>query len=114
MIQTRAKKGGQIGKNGEFYAGGTFLPTTQLSKMTRPTVQRGSGKQQIEPYKWEVAPEGKKSLFSQINGVIGTCTATTAKIRTDAAFESTLAYYEITMAQAINMIDLYNSGERWM
>jgi hypothetical protein len=28
----RAKKGGQVGLNGEFYKGGTFLPNTRLPK----------------------------------------------------------------------------------
>ena len=114
MNQTRAKKGGQIGKNGEFYSGGTFLPTTQLSKMARPAVSKGTGKQEIEPFKWEVAPEGKKSLYKQINGVVGKCTATEATIRTDDGLSQTMAYYGITQDQILEWISLYNSGARWV
>lgn len=32
MPNGRAKKGGQIGLNGEFYKGGSFLPSTTRSK----------------------------------------------------------------------------------
>jgi hypothetical protein len=56
MQQTRAMKGGEYGQNGEFYAGGTFLPNTQLAK----TVKRGKaqriGKRQILPFVWEMQP----------------------------------------------------------
>jgi len=32
MMKNRAKKGGEMGMNGEFYKGGAFLPSTQLPK----------------------------------------------------------------------------------
>ena len=32
--QAKAKKGGETGKNGEFYPGGKFLPSTRLPKQT--------------------------------------------------------------------------------
>lgn len=34
MANSRAKKGGEIGMNGEFYKGGSFLPSTQLPKQS--------------------------------------------------------------------------------
>ncbi len=51
--QARAKKGGEIGVNGEFYEGGKFLPNTgrprkNCSKQSR----QWSGKIEIEPYIW--------------------------------------------------------------
>lgn len=111
---TRAKKGGETGMNGEFYAGGTFLPKTKLGKMAKTARVYGSGKQEIEPYKWEVAPEGKKSIYRKIAGIIGTADNKTAKIRTDDRFLDTLEYLGMKMEEAQNIINLYNAGERWM
>jgi hypothetical protein len=112
--QNRAIAGGQVGMNGEFYPGGTFLPTTTLGKMTKAESVQGTGKQEIEPYTWAIAPEGKKSLFKKINGVIGTADKTTAKMRTDAGFNNTLNYLGMTISQAQELIDMYNNGIRWI
>lgn len=108
--QKRAKQGGEIGKNGEFYAGGTFLPSTTLTKMTR-TVAKGSRKVQIQPYTW-VASEGRKSLFEAFAGVFGTVSR--EGVATLTASPATLAYYRTSRDEAQEMIDRYNNGERWL
>lgn len=61
--QLRAKKGGEIGMNGELYAGGTFLPNTQLSKMAKSARRSALRKVEIEPYKWVEAREGLRPIF---------------------------------------------------
>jgi hypothetical protein len=108
--QKRAKQGGEIGKNGEHYAGGTFLPSTTLTKMGR-TVAKGSGKVQIQPYMW-VASEGRKSLFEAFTGVFGTVSR--EGVATMTARPETLAYYRTSRDEAQEMIDRYNNGERWL
>ena len=66
--QTRAPKGGIIGKNGEFYEGGKFLPNTERAKQSPAKRKKGSGKEEIAPYVWEVAPaEGMRPIFKEIN-----------------------------------------------
>ena len=35
-MTSRAKSGGEIGQNGEFYDGGQFLPSTELPKGAKP------------------------------------------------------------------------------
>jgi hypothetical protein len=64
-MQKRAKAGGEIGMNGETYAGGTFLPRTQLSKMAKAARSSGQRKVEIEPFKWAEARDGFRPIFPQ-------------------------------------------------
>lgn len=105
----RAKSGGETGMNGEFYAGGTFLPNTTLTKMARskPT---GSGKVEIEPFVW-VASEGRKSLYRKL---VPLCRVDRDGVARIIASEDSIRYYGETY-DALQMIcDRYNQGERWL
>jgi hypothetical protein len=64
-MQKRAKAGGEIGMNGETYAGGTFLPRTQLSKMAKASRRSGSRKVEIEPFKWVEARDGFRPILGK-------------------------------------------------
>lgn len=64
-MQKRATKGGETGMNGEFYAGGTYLPRTSLTKMAKASKRAGSRKVEIEPFKWVEAREGFRPIFGQ-------------------------------------------------
>ncbi len=107
----RATKGGETGMNGEFYAGGTFLPNTTLGKMQKRAKTSGTGKQEIAPYTYEVAPEGMTSIYRQIAGIYG-------KIINGAfvvnASDTTIAYYGKTRDEVDALAAQWNAGERWM
>lgn len=107
--QKRAKQGGEIGKNGEFYAGGTFLPSTTLTKMTR-TVAKGSRKVEIEPYVW-VASEGRRSLYDLLAGKVGVMSRE-GKFAPNNA--TAIGYLGYTQQQAQELCDRYNNGDRWL
>lgn len=65
----RAKKGGEIGANGEFYKGGAFIATTDHPK-GQPIKRSKVKKQEVEPFNWTVPPEeGLKSLYGVLGGV---------------------------------------------
>lgn len=108
--KTRAAKGGEVGMNGEFYAGGTFLPNTKLGKMSRskPT---GSGKVEIEPFVW-VASEGRKSLYRAIAGLVGSVGRDGVAVANQN--DTALRYLGVSREQAQEMCDRYNAGERWL
>jgi hypothetical protein len=108
--QKRAKVGGETGKNGEFYAGGTFLPSTTLTKMTR-TVAKGSGKVQIEPYVW-VASEGRKPIYRLLAGLVATVGRDGVAVNNQN--DTAIAYLGYTRQQAQELCDRYNNGERWL
>ena len=49
MPDGRAKAGGEIGKNQDFYKGGQFLPSTEMPKREREKINRAaSGKERID------------------------------------------------------------------
>jgi len=67
MARDRAKAGGEIGTNGEFYEGGKFLPSTERAKGTAKKRRAATRKVEIEPRVWAVCPEGMRSLFRTWN-----------------------------------------------
>jgi hypothetical protein len=92
---TRAPKGGTTGMNGEQYAGGCFLPTTTLSKMTRS--------------------QGKPStrVASILDGVRGFLAFSFDKSVCEiSASDYSLAYYGKTRNEVQAIVDRYNAGER--
>lgn len=66
----QAKRGGEVGSNGEFYPGGTFLPSTRLPKRQSRSQNAYTGKALIEPGVLEVVPEGKKSIYQSIRAFV--------------------------------------------
>lgn len=108
MSQQRAKIGGEIGVNGEFYEGGKFLPSTEKPK-GKP-VKRGSGKVEIEPYKWEVAPEGQRSIYRRLAGIYGKVINGVMVLDINPV---TLAYCGDSEEWVKQLADRYNAGERW-
>lgn len=93
----RAQKGGEYGANGEWYEGGT-------------------GKQEIAPYQWAVAPNGERSLYRQFAGTFGRVVNGVA-VLTDGGnggrLPAILAYVGRTMEEAQAIIDAWNAGQRW-
>lgn len=94
---TRAKRGGQVGMNGEFYAGGTFLPNTKLGKMARskPAVNRPA-----------------RTILNAVFGLVAvdsTYAPTFAKV---TANDQAIAYYGYTRQQVEDIVARFNAGER--
>jgi hypothetical protein len=95
--QKRAKQGGETGKNGEFYAGGTFLPSTTLTKMStgRPTGNRRP-----------------RTILDRVMGLVAidnTYAPTFAKV---TANDQAIAYYGYTRQEVQSIVDRFNAGER--
>ena len=110
--QARAKVGGEFGANGEWYEGGKFLNTVPENRKKEGSAPKGTGKQEIAPYTWEVAPEGKRSLYRIFANAF-------AKVGTDGkAFifcsDHSLAFYGHTREDMQKLVDRWNAGERWI
>lgn len=121
----QARKGGQYGKNGEWYEGGQFLPsseTTVKGEFARAKAEKQAKprKQEIAPYKWEVSE--KKSIWKQC--AVGVYTKFT---KTDYSKETgSQGYLELIedrnwdgFSQEFfdglnNLIEMWNNGERWI
>lgn len=112
--QSRAKKGGETGKNGEFYPGGKFLPSTRLPKQTPGSKTFRVSKTLLVPgvlvdsRTWE----GFGSIFNTISlfVVVGEDGKASRKfpvghIAIQSHFSSELSFETLLLA--------YNNGERW-
>ena len=94
---TRAKRGGEVGMNGEFYAGGTFLPNTKLGKMARSKL---SGNRQ------------QRTILSAVVGLVAvdnTYAPTFAKV---TANDQAIAFYGYTRHEVEDIVARFNAGER--
>lgn len=106
----QAKKGGEIGKNQEFYKGGQFLPSTELPKRESEKAKKATHKEEIAPYKWEVQPTPtSRSIFNQIAGREAKLNRSTGKLEA-TGWNGNHRPTELIQ----ELIDLYNSGTMWI
>ena len=94
---TRAKRGGEVGMNGEFYAGGTFLPNTKLGKMSR---SRPSG------------TRPQRTILTAIMGLVAVDSKYAPTFAKVTANDQAIAFYGYTREQVQNIVDRFNAGER--
>jgi len=112
-MNTRAKSGGQIGANGEWYNGGEFLPSSEKTvkgEMKKSPAKKGTGKRQIAPFVWEVAPEGMGSIYQRYSQV---WKMENGKMEVFKGLNREY-YGEKFLAEAQEMAERWNRGERWM
>lgn len=111
-MQKRAKIGGEVALNGEFYHGGEFLPTTQMASQHRGKAAPKARKQNVEGYTWDFAPvAGQIAIYPQLSG-------TMQYDRNTNTFSVFAPYYsKLDAAQQQRFDDLiarFNRGERWV
>lgn len=107
----RAAKGGEFGANGEWYEGGKFINTIPENRKKEGSKPRRTGKQEVAPYQWEIAPEGKRSIYRAFAGIFGKLVDGRLTV---LCSDVTLAYCGTTREAAQEMADRWNTGERWM
>lgn len=105
---SRARAGGQTGANGEWYAGGQFIATTECPKGSAKQ-NKSTGKVQTGPYCWEPAREGFRPLYSDITLE---CTKADGSVflREGLVEWSTQAL----IARRMSSIERWNAGDRWV
>lgn len=115
MAVGRAKKGGEIGNNGEFYKGGAFLPNTTLPK--RGSSARHSRAPQqglVAPGLKADVPEGKRPIFQRIMNFVEV--AQDGKLRIlrnlDSAASACWDHYG-PFEEVRGLVDRYNAGDRY-
>lgn len=113
-MKRQAKAGGEYGANGEFYKGGAFINTVPENPKGAPQKKKkATGKQEIEPYKWEVAPqEGKRSIFRLLAG-IEIFDKNTLQFSFNPDLRLHYALPEV-VEQRKERIARFNAGERWI
>jgi hypothetical protein len=110
MAQPRAKQGGEIGANGDWYEGGKFIATTDHAK-NRKRKKISTGRQEVAPGVWEIPPTpGAVSIYRRARGAVAFDDKTGLFVpnRTEN-LEAVKAYCPGAFIAA----DLYNAGQRW-
>lgn len=107
--QKRAKVGGEVGANGEFYEGGRFLNTVPENQKKEGSKPRKARKVQIAPYVWVMAEEGRRPIFAAFSGF------EKALIENNLSLiaPQTVAYYGLDMDRLAELAKRYHAGERW-
>lgn len=117
--QKRAAAGGEHGANGEWYEGGKFIATTDHEKGNKKS-KKGTGRQEIEPYKWDHPPEpGMRSIFGASR--VFNALENGKMVLNSSVSDHTWGYYHGHDANAVagakaryqELADRYNAGERW-
>ena len=109
--QRRAKIGGEFGANGEWYEGGKWIANTDEAKKHKPTY-RATGKQEIGPYKWEVAPSPQHIAIYPSLGGIEKYDRENDKFSFNENMKEDFATPE-AIEERKAQIESYNRGERW-
>ena len=111
--QTRAKRGGEVAPNGEFYKGGQFINTVEenAKKGSRKSTAR---KVQVSPYQWEMSRDGEFPIFA----IVGTVAAYVDRYDVSKGIQphaSGVAYYGDTFKghPVEGLCAEYNSGNLW-
>lgn len=108
---SRAKKGGEIGANGEWYEGGKFIATTQEAKKHKVRLA-SSRKVQVGLNQWVPDREGFLPLWQSLSGV-----EVYQRQFDKFSFNHSLRGENYASADAIDQrvayIRQYNDGRRW-
>lgn len=115
-MSRRAKKGGEIGANGEFYKGGQFINTiAENSKGQAKKRGRSTGKVQVEPFVWVQCLEGKFPILK----IVGSYAKWSDDGKSIELFQPYLKHvgidgsYKFRGQSLDSLVEKWNDGERW-
>lgn len=112
----RAKPGGEVGINGFFYKGGTFLPSTQLPPQGSKGRTTRVRTLLIEPGVRAEAPEGYGAIFGSYQEFIQVGADGVASVQ-ERPDEAIAAYVNSDVAEGRAFlraaVEAYNGGMRW-
>lgn len=111
-MKGQAKKGGEIGVNGEHYKGGQYMPgSASTVKGEHCSTSRKTGKRRrvlIEPGILVEVNQGEKAIFARIREFV----AIENGVMRQTASAHTVAHYGLETSLP-DLIHRYNAGERF-
>lgn len=110
----QARRGGEIGINGEHYSGGQFMAGSETTvKGEHKAAKKAAkpSKQEIAPYVWEIAPEGQRAIYPQISAYCTRPVNNQIAIFAPARLHS--GQFANQNERIISLVALWNAGERW-
>lgn len=114
MTSERSPKGGTT-VAGVFYKGGQFLPSNNEPKrgaFNRPATKAAKvRKVEVAPRVWVEAQAGMRSLYQMVAGTVARFVDGKLVYSANA---QVLDYVGLTETRARELVDMFNSGERWL
>ena len=110
MLQKRAKQGGEVGPNGEFYEGGKFIATSDHAK--RLGGRKSTGRVELERGIWVLGRAGWRPLYGQLAG-IEAWNAKTTSFSFNTNLRLSYASPDVVVRRRA-MIAAWNAGKRWI
>ncbi|WP_321146451.1 hypothetical protein [Providencia alcalifaciens] len=111
-MKGQAKKGGEIGINGEYYKGGQFMPGSSKTKKGDRASSAGPSakpkRQLIEPGVFVEVSDGEKTIYS---GIMAFVIVENGVMRQSVS-DKAIAHYELTDTLP-GLIERFNAGERY-
>lgn len=106
-MKRQAAYHGEIGANGKPYQKGQFIAEQTMYLGTATKVAKGSGKQEIEPFVWEVPEDPEmKSIYRFVQGIYG-------DVVSGEINETAIAFHNENLKKIESLISRYQNGERW-
>jgi len=119
MANTRARKGGELGLNREWYEGGQFLPNNEDTiKGDRKHIRSSQArKQEIAPYKWVLSD--KEAIWPKVSPVCkfhktGYSKESGAEGWLEVIIEPGAYWSEKAIKEFQALVDMWNKGQRWI
>ena len=98
---------GEVGANGKAYNKGQFIAEQAEYFGSATKAKKGSGKQEIEAYVWEVPEDSEmKSIYRFIQGIYG-C------LKSGEINEQSIAFHGENVLKVQSLIARFQNGERW-
>jgi hypothetical protein len=111
-MRTQAPKGGCEGVNGDYYIGGQFLPSSEMTIKGAIKIQsKPRGKVQVENGVWVESRDGYLPIFPRIAGTIAILDRATGNMKLNNV---NWDYMGCTAVEGQALIDAYNRGDRWL
>lgn len=114
MTAGRAKAGGEIGKNGEHYKGGTFLPSTQLPKRGVASRVKATRRMMVEPGVFGDVPAGQMAIYSQIRAFVSNNSVGDLHIMRHLDAPDSVCWQHYGPRERVQtLVEQYNNGARF-
>lgn len=111
---SRAKAGGELGANGEWYEGGKFINTVpENAKCQGSHKSKPLRKREVDAGVWEIQPsENAIAIYPQLSGIEIRDTFRSGPFRLNANLRGEWATPE-AIAKREKLIARFNAGEKW-
>jgi hypothetical protein len=115
MAAGRAKAGGEIGKNGEHYKGGTFLPNTRLPKQGASGRNKATRRVMVEPGVFGDVPAGQVAIYPQIRAFVSKNSVGDLHIMAHLDAPDSVCWQHYGPRDHVQaLVEKYNSGQRFI